>query len=315
MTWVAVGVAGASLVGGVVQGQNTKKGQAKAQAAQEEAARVSRANALQDADTQYGKNWDSQMKAQEINQGAYDKQLQANRANQTSDFGSTAWAQDPTTGAWTQTNSVDAGVKPALDKLRGNYSGQLDAMETDFNVNNDVMQAMRAQSAPQMEQQRNKENARLAAMGLSTGSGSAWGASQDALNRSDNDMEQKNILGGFNAWNSTQANNRANLGASSALESSFQGNAQQPSYAQAGAATVGAPTWNMGGVDDGSGAFQQQIDYGNAQNANIGNVASGIGSAISAYGAQKKPAATGMPGAVTKTQNPDGTVTNTIIER
>jgi hypothetical protein len=291
MTWVAVGVAGASLVGGVVQGQNTKKGQAKAQAAQEEAARVSRANALQDADTQYGKNWDSQMKAQEINQGAYDKQLQANRANQTSDFGSTAWAQDPTTGAWTQTNSVDAGVKPALDKLRGNYSGQLDAMETDFNVNNDVMQAMRAQSAPQMEQQRNKENARLAAMGLSTGSGSAWGASQDALNRSDNDMEQKNILGGFNAWNATQANNRANLGASSALEGSFQNNAQQPSYNAANAATVNAPTWSMGGVDNGASAFQNQIDYTNAQNANTGNVVQGLGTAASIYGAgQKKPA-------------------------
>lgn len=310
MSWVAVGVAGASLVGGVVQGQNAKKGQKKAEEAQAAAAVQSRKNALQDADTQYGKNWDSQMQAQGINQAAYDKQLQANRANQSSDFGSTAWAQDPTTGAWTQTNNVDAGVKPALDKLRGNYSGQLDAMETGFNVNNDVMQAMRAQSAPQMEQQRNKENARLAAMGLSTGSGSAWGASQDALNRSDNDMEQKNILGGFNAWNATQANNRANLGASSALEGSFQNNAQQPSYNAANAATVNAPTWSMGGVDNGQSAFQNQIDYTNAQNANTGNVVQGLGTAASIYGSgQKKPATANDPNAgVVQGTTPDASL-------
>jgi hypothetical protein len=317
MSWVAVGVGAVSVIGGAVQGQNAKSGAAKAKAAQEAAAAQSHKYAVEDADAAYNKNWESQQKAQQINQGAYDTQLKANRANQTSDFGSTSWNQDPTTGQWSQTNSLDPSSKATVDTLRGNYAGQLGAQESGFNVNNDVMNAMRAQSAPQQQQQRDRENARLAAMGLGTGSGAAWGTAQDALNRSDNDMEQKNILGGFDAWNQTQANNRSNMAASQSLESSLKNNSEQGGYATAGAATVNAPTWNMGGYDNGQTAYNQQMGLTNAQNANIGNVANGIGGAIGMYGANQ-PKTAAKPAAGTygynETPNVGGGKTATFTE-
>lgn len=236
MTWGAVAGAAVGVIGSAMKDDEQPSGGGGRQAAQA-------ANQQSRADIGWVNdlNWSNQMRAQELNAEAINKALLANRANQTSDFGSLTWEQDPETGVWTQTNKLAPELQEQLTGLRGKYGDLIDSMGGEFGINNDVMKAYRAQMQPGLDQQRSAENARLAAMGLGTGSGAAWGGAQDALNRSANDAEQKAILNGFNAWQQGQQNVRANLGALSGLESSWRANSGMPSYANSAAATVNAP--------------------------------------------------------------------------
>lgn len=280
MTWVAVGGAAVTAAGSAYSSNQNKKAAGAAGAASIEGAKKDWQHKLEGNKI----NLDNQVWAQGINQKAADQALGQNRIDQTSDFGSVDWNQDPATGEWSQKASVTPEQQAMLGSLRGQQATAIGGMESGFNVNNDVMQAMRAQSVPIMEQQRNKENARLAAMGLGTGSGSAWGQSQDVLNRSDNDMEQKNILGGFSAWNQEQANNRSNLGALNATETGWRQN-MSPLAFQSGqtAQTVGVDAPNFGGNSDMQGA----AEYGADMNvgANAANQAGWAGVGKSAAGA------------------------------
>lgn len=219
-------------------------------------------------------SWEDIERTNELNRQNALWAQQQNLVNTTTDFGSTEYTTDPVTGKISAKQSLTPEQQKMLESLRGQQSTAIGGMESGFNVNNDVMQAMRAQSAPLMEQQRNKENARLAAMGLATGSGSAWGTAQDALNRSDNDMEQKNILGGFDAWQQEQANNRANLGSLNSTESSWAGLAPKASWSQVAAPNVLAPknmTWE---------AAQNEMAYNTAAQNSQANGMGQIGSIV-----------------------------------
>ena len=257
MTWVAVGGSAVSLIGGALGSKNAKKAN-------------NQNNAFSDAQLQRQRDWQTQddMNSRQRNteQQVIDNkqikdnanwQLDQNRVNQTSDFGSSIWSKDAN-GGWNQTTSLNPSTKASLDQLRGKYSGVINSIGNgsnntgftgnanngaftgsannagftgsannagftdsatnstfdtvlnsgDYGTNNAVLQAMRDQYAPIMQQQRDAENARMAAMGLSTGSGQAWGSGQDALNRSANDMEQKAIISGNDAWLKGRANTR-----------------------------------------------------------------------------------------------------------
>lgn len=278
MTWGAIGGAAVSMVGGSLLGGGSSGSSSGTQAAQaantqswediQKANELNRQNALwsqqqnQAANTAaLGTNKENQLWAQGVNQSAFDAQNAANRSNadyvlgqnrtnmQTAGGGLT-WSQDPTTGAWTQTSNLAPEAQATLDSLRGQYStaaGNLDNTGT-FNVNSDYMNALKAQLQPGLDTARNSENARLAAMGLASGSGSAWGTAQDALNRSANDANQKAVLGGFDAYNTTQAGLRSNMASLMSGQNSLLGQAptqtaaQMSSLPSANAATVSSPT-------------------------------------------------------------------------
>lgn len=255
MTWVAVGGTAVSVIGGAIGGSKAKKSAAAAAdkqiKEQKKAEQRAWQRSLEGNEIQKG----NELWAQGINRAENEAALGRNRIDQSSDFGATNWNQDPTTGEWTQTSSIAPDLQAQLPGLRdkvGEGIGNLDM--GDYGVNSAVLGALRAQSAPAMEQQRNRENARLAAMGLGTGSGSAWGQSQDALNRSENDMEQKNILGGFNAWQQGQQNIRSNLGAATGLETAWKANSAQTPFQPGQVSTpTGVDTPRFGGT--GQNAF------------------------------------------------------------
>jgi hypothetical protein len=152
-----------------------------------------------------------------------------------------------------------------------------------FGINNDVFKAMQGLSAPQLETQRNRENARLAAMGLGTGSGQAWQTSQENLNNSENNMFNQNVLGANQAWLAGQGNLRSNMGSIMQGQQGLKGLSQQDAWAQATApqmsqTTVATPenrTWE---------ASQQQANLdmlGGAQGAqNWAGIGAGLGSLV-----------------------------------
>jgi len=277
MTWGAIGGAAVSVVGGSLLNKGKSSGSSNADASAagsvqswqdiQKANDLNRQNATwsqqqnQAANTAaLGTNKDNQLWAQGANQTSLDAQNAANRDNadyvlgqnrtnmQTAGGGLT-WEQDPTTGAWTQSSSLNPSAQNTLDALRGSYGTAAGNLDTGggFNVNSDYMNAMKAQLQPGLDQTRNNENARLAAMGLASGSGSAWDSSQDTLNRSANDANQKAVLGGFDAWNTSQTGLRNNMatmmnGQTSLLgQAPTQGAAQMGGLPGAGAAMVTAP--------------------------------------------------------------------------
>lgn len=277
--WGAIGGAAVSVVGGSLMNSDSKSsGSSNAAASQagsiqswediQKANELNRQNATwsqqqnQAANTAaLGTNKESQLWAQGLNQSAYDAQsatnksnadyvLGQNRTNMQTAGGGLTWSQDPTTGAWTQTSNLDPTSQTTLDALRGQHADAAGNLDTsgDFNVNGDYMAALKAQLQPGLDSTRDAENARLAAMGLGTGSGSAWGASQDALNRSSNDANQKAVLGGFDAWNTSQTGLRNNMASLMSGQTSLLGQAPTQTAAQmsslpgANAATVSSPS-------------------------------------------------------------------------
>lgn len=292
----AITVAGISAAGAAYSANQQKKAAQKAASGSMGGAADNYAQqSWEDIERTNELNKQNALWSQQQNQASVNNALTQNRVDQTSDFGSIDWQQDPTTGAWSQKSSLAPELQGSLSALRDKYGEMIGGMESGFNVNNDVMQAYRALQQPGLETARNKENARLAAMGLGTGSGQAWGLAQDTLNRSENDAEQKAILAGFDAWKDTQGNLRNNLGTMGNLESTWKSNSQMPSFAQAaapqiGQITVGAPknmTWEAAQADREA---QQMGAYGQAASgAGWGNVAGQIGQGVKGvadYGSQ-----------------------------
>ena len=116
-------------------------------------------------------------------------------------WGGVTRERDPVTGELRQTSSLSGPWAGIVGQGASQYGAMQGGLSADqFGFNNDVFKAMQGLSAPQLETQRNRENARLAAMGLGTGSGQAWGSAQDALNSSENDMFNRNVLGANQAW-------------------------------------------------------------------------------------------------------------------
>jgi hypothetical protein len=195
-------------------------------------------------------NWESQLKAQGLNQQAIDNQTASNRLNTTNAFGGGV-TYNPD-GSVSQT--LGAGDQGLMDTYNTKANEIMGGMGGGFDVNGDVMNAYRAVNQPLVDQQRNQENARLAAMGLATGSGSAWGSAQDALNRNQVNSDQNAILQGFNADQALRSSNRADLGALGGVRSGIQAGLAQPDY------------WKQGNYAQITAPSQQAV---NSQIANV----------------------------------------------
>jgi hypothetical protein len=278
MAWVAV--AGTAIKVGTDMYSANKAKKAADSAASGPSASSGAAAANQQSWSDIGKvnelNRENQLWAQQQNVQANKDALAQNRVNQSSDFGNLTWSQDPTTGAWSQSNTLAPDMQANLDALRQQQGAQIGGMETGFNVNGDVMNAYKALNDPMMQQTRDKENARLAAMGLNAGSGQAWLNSQQGLNDAQTRNDQNAILQGFNAWNTEQQNNRSNLGQLTTTENAWRNNMGMPSYAQIAAPQVSASTiaqpenmtWE---------AAQEDYQRNQANAVNQANAASGWG--------------------------------------
>lgn len=283
----AIGAAG-SIIGGGKSSKKAAKAQAASEAAQLRLAQLQnqwgRENAQWAVDTNRQTTWE--------NQDRIDRQTRANRPNQSSDFGNISWVEGDN-GIWSQTASLDPATKAMLGTLRGKQGEMIGGLETGFDVDNSVMGAMRGLQAPELQERRDAENARLAAMGLSTGSGSAWETAQRGINDAESRADLQAILAGNNAWLQSQQNMRSNLAGLNATETGWNTNLNaRPGFANAGVAqqgmTGGTSTPNLGNVT------QTAANAGNAAGQATGdswaNASQGLGNLVgSAWDAWNKP--------------------------
>ena len=172
---------------------------------------------------------------QASNQAALDKQTQANRPNQTNQSGSIQWTQDPTTGQWTQNQTMNndltqaaqgqqqtqAGLMQGAAGLTGqavgNLSQPLDTsgmtgvnaydpnkymsnMDAGFGSVQGVTDAMMGRLQPQMDQSRAALVQRLRSQGISQDSG-AYQRAMNTQDQSDVDARQRALLAGTSEYN------------------------------------------------------------------------------------------------------------------
>jgi len=276
---VAAGIGAASTAYSVSQQKKAAKA-AQGSASASDGAAAANTQSWSDIDRVNQLNRENQLWAQQQNTQANKDALAQNRANQTSDFGSLNWTQDPTTGVWNMQQNLSPDLKANLDALRQQQGSAIGGMESDFGVNNDVMTAYKGLNDPMIQYSRDRENARLAAMGLNTGSGQAWLNSQRSLDDAETRSNQNAILQGFNAWKDTQANNRANLGQLTNTESAWRDNMNMPSYAQIAAPQVSASTVaqpeNMTWEANQEQYLRDQVNAANEANAGSGWAQAGM---------------------------------------
>lgn len=142
-----------------------------------------------------------------INKGVAGEQTLANRPDQYNAWGNTQWSRDPNTGAWTQNTGMTPGGQQLFDTTmagqqtlagqagQGLNYGNLPSMMGAAGSVQDVINANMALQQPLLQQGRDRENARLAAMGLTMGS-EGYNDSQRNLANADSDAYQKAILAG-----------------------------------------------------------------------------------------------------------------------
>lgn len=266
MAWAAVGgavVGGAmSMIGGSKAAKAQQKQQEAAIKAQREAQlfaqQANRENALESQKmTQENMNWanstnkENQLWGQGLNQTALDTQTASNRLSGTNAMGS--GMQFNPDGTYSQT--LQSGDQANLDAMRGKTGEIINGMGQQFGVNNDVMNALRGQLQPGYEQNAAAQRARAAAFGGGFGSGEGNRLMEDQLGRNFNDMNQKAVLGGQQAWMEGQNLLNNQLGAMNQTRTGIQAGTAQPDYWKQGSyAGVNAPTaqgWqsNIGQMD------------------------------------------------------------------
>jgi hypothetical protein len=203
------------------------------------------------------------------NQDRYNQTLSNNRPQQVGAGGGTVgWSVDAN-GRPVQTSTLGAASQGLYDQAQGVQSEMLGGLEGGFGVDNSVMTALRGLQQPELQKTRDAENARLAAMGLSTGSGTAWGNAQDTLNKAQSAADLQAILGGNTAWLNSQKNMRDNLVGASGV-----GSAQINDF------TKSLPNFALG-----TSATQQQIGATNFPNtgeiaSNATNYGNAVGQAV-----------------------------------
>lgn len=274
--WGAIGGAVVSAGAGYLANKSSKKGQQDASQGIQQGAQQAGQQSWSDINAVNALNRENATWTQQQNQAAQDR----NMIDSSNAWGSVSRERDPVTGQLKQTSALSGPWAGIADQAGSQYGAMQGGLSSDqFGINNDVFKAMQGLSAPQLETQRNRENARLAAMGLGTGSGQAWGSAQDALNNSENNMFNQNVLGANQAWLAGQGNLRNNMGAIMQGQQGLKGLSGQDAWAQATApqmtqTTVATPenrTWE---------AAQQQAGLdmlGGAQGAqNWAGIASGV---------------------------------------
>ena len=143
----------------------------------------------------------------------WQENLAAARPNQVGPEGTNTWAKDAN-GNWLNTAAMtperqqlyDTTNQKAQEQMAGFDTGQVDlsgapAMPTVGGHNQQVIDTMRALQRPELDRARAAKEARMAAMGLGTGSGQAWDTEQTNLGQNENDADLKAILAGVNQGN------------------------------------------------------------------------------------------------------------------
>jgi hypothetical protein len=239
-------------------------------------------------------------------------QLQANRPNQTNQFGSSTWEQDPTTGQWAQSTKLNDQQQGIFDQqqtnqgLLGGLTGQAingyDTSQVDFSslgampqvggYNQQAIDTQRALQAPQLAQQRASQEAKLAAMGLNTGSGRAWENAQRAIGTNESTADLQAIMSGINQGNTEYSQalqgrqqgvneilgqKQANLGQLQGLMGLNQsmGVPQFDNFTAAGQLT----TPDLTGAANSQ--YKSDLNKTNAANADKANTMKGIGTVAS----------------------------------
>jgi len=247
-----------------------------------------------------------------LNQQAWGQALSANRPTQVNAAGSQSWSQDPTTGAWTQTNTLNQPQQDIFNAQQANQAtlagkvggmmGGLDTSQIDLSkapgmptvggYNQQVIDTMNQLQAPQLERQRKAKEAQMAAMGLGLGSGQAYNAQQDVLNQSENDAGLKSILAGIQQGNTQFGqgmqlhqqgvqdilNQRAgNLGQLSGLMGLTQQQGPNAAFNPFQDAGTYQPANMMGAAQN---QYNASLDKSNAANADKASNAQAVGTVV-----------------------------------
>jgi hypothetical protein len=245
---------------------------------------------------------------QQLGQQAWSTALNANRPNQTNQFGSLTWEQDPTTGQWTQSSQLNQPQQDIFNQQQANQQqianmaggmlGGFDTSQVDFSklgamptvggYNQQAIDTMRALQAPQLQQQRNAAEAKLAAMGMNTGSGKAWENAQRAIGTNESQADLQAIQAGISQGNTEY--NQAMAGRQQGVNEILgqkQANLGQISGMMGLGQQMGVPQFNSFqgmqpyNVADLTGAaqnqYQAQLDQYNAKKASSGGLLGTIG--------------------------------------
>jgi len=143
----------------------------------------------------------------------WQENLAAARPNQVGPEGTNTWTKDPS-GNWLNTVAMtperqqlhDTTNQKAQEQMAGFDTSQVDlsgapAMPTVGGYNQQAMDTVRALQRPGLERARAAKEAQLAAMGVGTGTGSAWDSTQRNIGNNESDADLKAILAGINQGN------------------------------------------------------------------------------------------------------------------
>lgn len=216
--------------------------------------------------------------------GAWNAQLQANRPNQTNQFGSLTWSQDPVTGQWTQSTQLNQPQQDIFNQQQANQQqianmgggllGSFDASQVDLSgapamgqvgqFNQQATDLYNQLAAPQLQRQRAAKEAQMAAMGLGMGSGRAYDTQQQLLNESENRSAMMGAQAGIQQGNTMfgQQNQLHQQGVQDILNQK-QANLGQLSGIMGLGQSMGVPQFNQFGQ---AGAYQTPDLMGAAQN-------------------------------------------------
>jgi hypothetical protein len=281
MTWGAVGGA---VIGGAVSmyGQNKAAKAAKQGTGQSagDASQAANAMSWQDIQRVNDLNRQNAMWTQQQNQMAQDR----NTVDSTNQWGSVSRERDPVTGELKQTSTLAGPWAGIADKGAASYATMQDALGSGFNVNSDYMNAMRAQLMPGYQQAADAARARAAAMGTGFNSGAANAGMEDQLGRNLNDLNQKAVLGGYNAWLQDQANSRSNMGAIMGGQTGMKSLGQQDAWAQANTPQMVQQNVPFAPQNNTYAAGQEDYLRSQANAANMGSAAAGWGNLAGTIG-------------------------------
>lgn len=243
---------------------------------------------------------------------AWQTQLNANRPNQSNQFGSLTWEQDPTTGEWTQTTALNQPQQDIFNQQQANQQqianmgggllGGFDTSQVDLSgapamgqvgqFNQQATDLYNQLAAPQLQRQRAAKEAQMAAMGLGMGSGQAYNTQQELLNDAENRSAMMAAQAGIQQGNTMfgQQNQLHQQGVQDILAQK-QANLGQLSGIMGLGQAMGVPQFNQFGqagayqTPDLMGAAQNQyganLDKTNAANADKSNTMKTVGTVAS----------------------------------
>lgn len=286
MTWGAVAGAAIGAVGSAYASKQNSKAAKKAQEgtgqSATEAAQAGNQQSWSDINAVNALNRENALWTQQQNMAAQDK----NMIDSSNQWGSVSRERDPVTGQLKQVSSLAGPWGDIANQGATQYGQMQGALGSGFNVNSDYMDALRAQLMPGYQQQADAQRARAAAMGTGFNSGAANAGMEDQLGRNFNDLNQKAVLGGYNAWLQDQANTRSNLGALMAGQQGMKGLAGQDAWSAGTTPMMAQPTvaqpenrTYQAAQEDYLRSQQNAANMG-AAGAGWGNLAMGIGSAL-----------------------------------